>query len=173
MKRSEELELKLKELDKEDEKAKYKVIKDAEVSGRRDHESVWSSYWNGFGREAERKRRELKEEIRKEQNREIQVGDGVTYHLYSDSHACTVIRRTKNKIVMQEDTATLDPSFKPIFVPGGFCAHCTNQNEQKWLYERNPNGSIVEAYWSEKYGAFMYYGKCVTIGRREFYDYNF
>ena len=117
--------------------------------------------------------REKDMEVLREKNRGIQVGDGVTYHLYSDSHACTVIRRTKNKIVMQQDTATLDPSFKPEFIVGGVAAHCVNQNEQKWTYERNPKGSIVEAYWSEKYGAFMYAGKRVTIGRREFYDYNF
>lgn len=173
MKRSEELELRLNALKEEDKQNMNMVFKEAGAPRLRDFESVWSSYWDKFGRETKRKMRELEDEIYKEKNREIKEGDGVTYHLYSDSHACTVIKKTKQKIIMQQDKATRDPSFEPKFIVGGFAAHCVNQNEQKWLYERDNEGAIIEARWNEKHGAFMYCGKPVTLGRHEFYDYNF
>lgn len=117
--------------------------------------------------------RTLKEQIKIEERRELEVGDGCTIHLYSDAHACTVIKRTAKSITIQQDIATLDENFKPKFIAGGFAGHCINQNEQTYTYERDPNGSIITARWSDKHGAFMYLGKPITVGRREFYDYNF
>ncbi len=76
----------------------------------------------------------------------------------------------------QRDKATLDPNFKPEFIPGGFAAHCTNQDEQSYTYERDPNGEITKCYWSEKKGRFTTGGdQSIKIGpgRHEFYDYNF
>ncbi len=106
----------------------------------------------------------------------VQVGDGVTIHLYSDAHAGTVIKKTKATITVQQDKATIDPNFKPEFVTGGFAGHCTNQNEQTYTYEPNPNGSITTYRWSNKYNRYQGGGDrsvTVTKGRREFYDYNF
>lgn len=116
---------------------------------------------------------DLKQSIAVEKRRELNVGDGCTYHLYTDAHACTVIKRTPKSITIQQDKATLNPTFKPDFIIGGFCAHCTNQNEQSYTYEPDSNGKIITARWSEKYGAYMYLGKRITVGRHEFYDYNF
>lgn len=118
---------------------------------------------------------ELKFQIRREENREIEVGDGVTYCLYSDKHACTVIARTKNTLTIQQDKATLDPNFKPEWVAGGFAGHCTNANEQSYTYERNPNGTIYKCHWSEKYGRFQCSDGSIRIirGRHEYYDYNY
>ena len=104
---------------------------------------------------------------------EVQVGDGVTYHVWSDAQACTVIKRTAKSITIQEDEATLDPNFKPEWIEGGFAGHCTNQNEQTYTYKSNPTGRKITARWSDKYGAFMYSGKAITNGRHQFYDYNF
>lgn len=119
---------------------------------------------------------ELKFEIRKEQNREIEVGDGVTLCLYSDKYACTVIARTKTTLTIQRDKAIRDPNFKPEWIAGGFAAHCTNQDEQSYTYERNPQGTIYKCNWSEKRGRFQH-GSDGSIGvirgRHEFYDYNF
>lgn len=119
------------------------------------------------------KKIEQKRPIMAEFYQGYEVGDGVTYHLYSDSHACTIIKRTAKTITIQQDTATLSPDFKPEFVVGGFAGHCTNQDKQNYTYERNPKGCVITARWSEKHGAFMYLGKVVTAGRKEFYDYNF
>jgi hypothetical protein len=105
----------------------------------------------------------------------IKVGDGVTMHLYSDAHAGTVIKKTKTSVTVQRDVATIDPNFKPEITPGGFAGHCTNQGDQKYTYEQNPNGQTVTFRWSKKYNRFMNNQQVRTIskGRREFYDYNF
>ena len=56
---------------------------------------------------------------------------------------------------------------------GGFSAICTNQNEQEYTYEKDPNGSTIRAFWSEVNGCYMHDGCKVINGRHEFYDYNF
>lgn len=105
----------------------------------------------------------------------VKVGDGVTMHMYSDSHAGTVVKVTKTTITVQQDKATLDPNFKPKMHAGGFAGHCSNQNEQTYTYEPNPNAEKVTFTWSQKRSG--YYNKkrglSLTKGRREFYDYNF
>lgn len=120
--------------------------------------------------------KDLKFQIRREKNREIEVGDGVTICYYSDRHACTVIARTKCSLTIQRDKAILDPNFKPEWVAGGFAGHCTNAEEQSYTYERDPNGEIYKCNWSEKNGRFQY-GSDGSIrirrGRHEYYDYNF
>lgn len=103
----------------------------------------------------------------------LEVGDGVTVHLYSDAEAYTIIKRTKNSLTLQRDKVTLKKGCKPDFIPGGFGAHCTNNEDLEYDYERDPNGSIITVRWSKKHGCFRYLNKTVTAGRHEFYDYNF
>lgn len=124
-------------------------------------------------------RRELVELIEKYDARHltpanVKVGDGVTVRLWSDRHAATVIKVTKCSITVQQDKATLDPNFKPEWIVGGFAGHCTNQDEQTYTYERDPNGSIYTFRWSKKYGTYGTPGNLRLMkGRHEFYDYNF
>jgi hypothetical protein len=104
----------------------------------------------------------------------VNVGDGVTVNLWSDAHAATVIKKTKTTVTVQYDKATLDPNWKPEWIPGGFAGHCVNQDEQTYTYERNPNGRIETYHWSNKYCSYGQPGNLrLTKGRREFYDYNF
>lgn len=105
----------------------------------------------------------------------VEVGQGVTIKLWSDSHAGTVIKKTKTQVTVQRDRATLDPDFKPEFYEGGFAGHCHNQNEQSYTYERDPDGEITKFTWSTKEGRFVNrkQGLKLSKGRREFYDYNF
>ena len=119
------------------------------------------------------KKREQEKPIMSKFYQGLEVGDGVTVHLYSDAEAYTIIKRTAKTITLQKDIATLDSNFKPEVIEGGFSGHCINQDEQTYTYERNPRGRIITARWSDRYGAFMYLGKVVTAGRHEFYDYNF
>jgi hypothetical protein len=163
MKYSEILTEKLAALQAEHERIKAEIRADA--SKRETYKDHIENYWD--------LERDLKHEIGVEKRRELDVGDGCTYHLYSDSHACTVIKRTPKTITIQRDKAILSPDFKPEWIPGGFAAHCTNQYEQEYTYERDPNGEIIKAYWSEKRGGFVYLDKIVSLGRHEFYDYNF
>lgn len=107
---------------------------------------------------------------------DIEVGDGATICLWSDREACTVIRRTAKTLYVQRDKATLDPSFKPEYIPGGFSAHCTNDGEQKWIIERDPNGAVTRFNWSEKKGRWQSGSDGsirLKLGRHEHYDYNF
>ncbi len=70
--------------------------------------------------------------------------------------------------------AELDPSFKPEFVPGGFCATCVNQDLQKWNCTSNENNTV---YTARLHKDGYYYSK---LGKHslstvpiKFYDYNF
>lgn len=121
----------------------------------------------------------LKERIKEYDNTHLtpanaKVGDGATVNLWSDRHACTIIKVTKNTVTVQRDTANLNPDFKPEFIPGGFAGHCTNQNEQSYTYERDEQGEVTTIHWSEKYQRYGRPGfPTLSKGRHEFYDYNF
>lgn len=126
--------------------------------------------------ELDEKERDLNVKIYIERNRELDVGDGCTCYLWSDSYACTVIKKTKKTITIQRDKAKLSPDFKPEWIPGGFAAHCTNAEEQSYTYERNPNGEIYVCHWSEKEGRYRTGSDGsikIGVGRHEYYDYNF
>lgn len=157
--------------------AEYKNRVKADVFDRPDrtaenHDEFWNTFWKDYGREQHRKIEDLKWQLHKELNREIEVGDGVTLHLWSDAYACTVIARTATTLTIQRDKAILDPDFKPE--RDGF--YCTNQDDQEYTYERNPNGTTYKCRWSEKYGRWQHGSDGsmkITRGRHEFYDYNF
>ncbi len=117
-------------------------------------------------------REALVDELVRQAHEELSVGDGVTIRLWSDRHAGTVVKRTKKMIVVRRDKATLSPDFKPEFDVGGFCAHCTNQNDQAYTYEPDANGTEYRIF-AGKDGIFRYEGKQIRLGRHEFYDYNF
>lgn len=103
----------------------------------------------------------------------VEVGDGMTLCLWSDRHAYTVIKKTKTTVTLRRCKATLNPNWKPEWIPGGFAAHCTNQNEQTYTYEEDPQGEVITAHWSEKKSGYYHKGCHVIPGRHEFYDYNF
>ena len=104
----------------------------------------------------------------------VKVGDGATLNYWSDRHAGTIVKVTKATITIRRDKATKDPDFKPEFIVGGFSAHCTNQDEQAYIYEPDENGSLTTIYWSKKYNRYGTPGNLTASkGRHEFYDYNF
>jgi len=102
------------------------------------------------------------------------VGDGASVCGYTDIKAYTIIAKTATTITLQRDEVTR--LTQPEFVPGGFLAHCTNQNKIKYSYKPDSNGHTLVARWSKKRGYFFAYGAGgdkVLPGRTEFYDYNF
>lgn len=117
----------------------------------------------------------------------LNVGDGVSVSLWTDVDAYTIIKKTATTIILQEDKATPDPSFKPEFIPGGFAGHCTNQSDQTYTYEHDPNGAIVKISlrrWADDNGNERRKWKKTGVrtfeaggnayaGRRKFHDYNF
>ncbi len=100
----------------------------------------------------------------------VEIGDGVTLTMWTDREAYTVIKKTPCTITIQRDKAELDPSWKPKYD----MYYCYNNNDQKWVYERDPEGMISILHWSKKYHCYRKYGyRSVSYGRSEFYDYNF
>lgn len=117
----------------------------------------------------------------------LAVGDGVSVSVWTDILAYTIIKKTRTTMILREDKATLDPSFKPEFISGGFAGHCINQSEQTYTYEANPDGAEIKIslrtftdelgnerrMWKlSKTGVFERGGN-VYAGRRKFHDYNF
>lgn len=176
MKKSEEIRIALENLEAEkDTTIKQMVFENPERTDD-NYDQLWSAYWRAFGRAYADKKDTLEWELRKARNSEVEIGDGVTEYLYSDAHAFTVIAKTKKTITIQRDKAILDPNFKPEWIAGGFAGHCTNQEEQTYTYERNPDGEKIRCYWSERLGCYTTGGDQsikIGLGRHEFYDYNF
>jgi len=176
MKKSEEIRTALETLEATKDATIKQMVFENPDRTRENHDQLWSEYWSSFGRDYSRKKEALEWELRKARNSEVEIGDGVTEYLHSDAHAYTVIAKTKATITIQRDKATLDPNFKPEWIAGGFAGHCTNQEDQSYTYERNPEGEKVRCFWSDKLGCYTTGGDRsikIGLGRHEFYDYNF
>lgn len=102
----------------------------------------------------------------------LEVGDRANVCLYTDVNPCTVIRRTAKTITVRYDKGELDPNWKPEIIPGGFCGHCTNQEDQVWILEEDPNGH-TETFRRRKNGWYNRSDCRLTPGWKKFYDYNF
>lgn len=106
-------------------------------------------------------------------------GEYLTQTLYSDQSAWKVIGRTETTLTLQEVLVERDPSWKPEFVPGGFAAHCTNQDDQKWIYAgMGANTTKVRLVKSRYYGSDKLWrsaqaGEFIANGACRKYDYNF
>ncbi len=166
LERIEYLKKELEEIDKE----KSMHFRKVREEGMSDNEE-WEYYKKNVHPLHDRTRY-IEDLIRRIENYNVKEGDGVTVCLYSDRHACTVIKRTAKTITVQRDKAILDKNFKPEF--DGF--HCLNDDEQSYEYERDEQGSVETYRWSDKYGSFRG-GDDQSIriinGRHEHYDYNF
>lgn len=101
--------------------------------------------------------------------------EGRTYFTeygHSQTYPWVEVKRTAKTVTLAKVNVKRDPDFVPDFIPGGFCAHCTNQSEQTWLFD-----AIDETYtktirltkrgWTDKGVKFR------ENVAREFYDYNF
>lgn len=175
MKKSEEIKKEIERLESKFAEDEAEVLSHLEEEGHVENENRFHDFWESRGKAIREKITQLDREYRKEVNRELQVGDGVTLHLWTDREAYTVIARTKCTLTIQRDKATRDPSFKPEWVTGGFSAICLNDHEQKWILERDPNGRIEVCHWSEKKGRWQTGEGQIGVyaGRYEYYDYNF
>lgn len=91
---------------------------------------------------------------------------------YSDVHPFEVVRViSATTIEIRMMTATKDPSWTPIWDAGGFTAHCSNQHEQRWFYQSDPNARVERIRKGKqgwKKGEFR-----ISDKPRRFHDYNF
>jgi len=108
------------------------------------------------------------------------VGVGITYNMYSDRQAYTIVEVVnEKKVVARRCTATLKESWKPEMVAGGFVAHCTNNHSQEYDYvDSEENG--LKVFTLRRNGKWYAEGenikgsKPASMGmRKEFHDYNF
>lgn len=106
--------------------------------------------------------------------KEAQVGDRMHILHWSDITPCTVIGRTRATITVRMDKGTLDPNWKPEFEIGGFAAHCTNNDEQVWIIEEDPDGYVETFRWHKNSNCFENKsGEKVLPEWGMKYDYNF
>lgn len=105
------------------------------------------------------------------------VGDGITLHGWSDSHAYTVVALVGTTgFVAQRDNATRVNRAEDLVAAGGFFAHTEHgANGQQWSYEPDTNGAKVKVTL-RKDGTWRESGASTSPaseGRHEHYDYNF
>lgn len=105
----------------------------------------------------------------------MKLGDGVTVHGWSDSHAYTVVEIVDVRTVLvQRDKATRTNRDRDQVAVGGFFAHVETDGAQEWAYERDPDGATLklrrrrDGRWYPVAAT-----SAVSEGRHEHYDYNF
>lgn len=110
---------------------------------------------------------------------EPKIGVAVTLPGYTDCYPATIVDvLSPKKIVVRQDRALKDPSWKPEVSIGGFSAHVSNNYDQKWLYEQNLDAE-PQVYTLRKNGKWVKQGqpmkgeRAVLGYRKYFYDYNF
>lgn len=95
---------------------------------------------------------------------------------YSDCSPFEVVRQVSSKcLIIRAMNYTLDPSWKPEMIPGGFSAHCVNNHEQRYLYDSNPNAREIRIR-KHKDGRWYDQNKenySPSENPCAFYDYNF
>lgn len=105
-----------------------------------------------------------------------QVGMHATINHWTDRTAVEIIAvsKTGSKITLRALKATMDPAFKPDFVPGGFVGTVVNQHEQRYTYEQDTDGKITNAHLNKR-GQYTIRGhESISLGAaHHFYDYNF
>ena len=105
---------------------------------------------------------------------EMDVGDKAHVRMWSDECPVTIIKKTATTLTVRKDKAVLDPNWKPEFVLGGFSAHCTNNDEQKWIISDDPDGDIEVFRWSKRLNCFKDKCDCKLLpGWAKVHDYNF
>lgn len=93
---------------------------------------------------------------------------------YSQTYPWKVVARSASgkTLTLREVKTEKNPDWKPEFHVGGFCAHCSNQSEQTWLYEGIGEREIKIRLC--KGGVWRSKGvKFVEDRAQYFYDYNF
>lgn len=105
-------------------------------------------------------------------------GEYLTETLWTDTTPYKVIARTDTTLTLQEVRVERDPEFKPNFIKGGFAGHCTNQDEQTWLYAGLGDDIVKVRLVKSRYcGSDKLWGskgrEFIANGANRKYDYNF
>lgn len=100
------------------------------------------------------------------------VGEYLNHKGYSDMEPHKIVRMSPSGKTawVRRVEATLDPTWKPEFQPGGFVGHCTNQASQRWIYGELAGEEKKVRLSSKGWGKGDW--KPATEPRK-FHDYNF
>lgn len=106
---------------------------------------------------------------------QVAAGKFANLCLYSDVVPFEVVRVVSDKTIeIREMKADRDPTWKPEMHAGGFAAHCSNQNEQRWLIAADEDRPVIRARlrkdgrFHSKRGAHR-----LSDTPQRFHDYNF
>lgn len=94
---------------------------------------------------------------------------------YTDVKPFEIIHRVSDKTLdIRAMSAERDPSWKPDFVPGGFCGTVINQHEQRWTIKSDPDGRVVRIRLGKR-GWKDAHGNRYNLSDKpiKFHDYNF
>ena len=128
--------------------------------------------WHLKGTYAERAEAEAK--MFSDWYHEMEPGEHAHVVMYSDIYPVTIIKKTATTLTVRRDKATRDPNWKPEWIVGGFAGHCTNNDEQQWIIEEDPDGGIETFRWSKRYNQYRDKGGCKLFPHwKKHYDYNF
>jgi hypothetical protein len=96
-------------------------------------------------------------------------------HGYTDINPYEVVQVVSDKTLkIRPMKSKLDPNWKPKMIPGGFAAHCTNQNDQTYTYSSYEQAETIrcrkrkDGHWYSAYGRHV-----LSETPLRFYDYNF
>jgi len=53
---------------------------------------------------------------------------------FSEQRPWKEVKRTRTTVTLAAVYVDRDPAFEPHMIPGGFCGHCDNQQDQTWLF---------------------------------------
>ena len=141
---------------------------------KRTTEQFYKEYYEKRSHLSWREWDDVERKMRDEWYHEMEVGDHAHICHYSDVSPVTVIKKTATTLTVRMDKATRDPNWKPEWAVGGFAAHCTNIDEQKWIIEEDENGSVEVFRWSKRYNQYRNTsGEKLFPEWRKYYDYNF
>lgn len=101
--------------------------------------------------------------------------EGPTYFTeigYSQSYPWVEVSRTEKTVKLAKVLVGPDPDWKPKMHAGGFSAHCSNQNEQTWIYA-GVDKEYTKIIRKTKMGWSHSGVKFRENEAVEFYDYNF
>ena len=111
------------------------------------------------------------------------TGDRVSLPGYTDVRPGTVVdvKRNGTEIHVRCDNYKLAEGQKPEMIPGGFAAHCTNQDELVYDITENLEGAVRAFTLRKWHGRYVWTTKGVSPDGRmsvhhgwsAFYDYNF
>lgn len=108
-------------------------------------------------------------------------GDYMTQTMYSDKQPWKVVEVSPSgkTITLQLVETEIAPDWKPHVLPGGFVGHCTNNDDQRYVYKGlSPVTTKVRLRKSRYIGSDQLWaspqqGEFIDNGAVRKYDYNF